>query len=292
MLEAREISLSFPFENRSLESIARDEIIQVLDEAPKIYSKAYTRIARISSPVVVKYGSEVHLWETRTMKYVAEMTSVRLPKVFDAWESQVAQTQEESSVTYIVMEYVQGDLVADIWPALSLERRSEIHQQIYDMIQELQRVKLTLPGPIGGGISDGTYFTDYGAGPFHSREEMEAWFNERLLVCQEFGLAHATQPTFTGQFQDLVLCHFDLHAQNIILDHWGNVWLIDWAYAGAYPPYFERAALSRNVDPAFAQGLLKMMDDGRFKIEIQQLNAIGFALSTGAFCKPTGKLVS
>ncbi len=68
------------------------------------------------------------------------------------------------------------------------------------MIQELQHTSLALLGPIGGGISNGTYFTDYGAGPFHSREEMEEWFNERLLVCKEFGFVDATKPSFTGQF--------------------------------------------------------------------------------------------
>lgn len=88
------------------------------------------------------------------------------------------------------------------------------------------------------------------------------------------------------------MCHFDLHTQNMILDGRGDVWLIDWAYSGAYPPYFERAALARNVDPAFAQGLLDLMDDGQFKEEIQKLNNLGFALTTGAFCKPSGKVVT
>ncbi|KAG9230736.1 hypothetical protein BJ875DRAFT_519086 [Amylocarpus encephaloides] len=209
MPEAQQVSQAFPLEGWSLESTSREDIIRALDDAPKIYSKAYTQIARISSSVVVKYGSEVHLWEARTMAYVAKMP------------------REESSTTYIVMEYVQGDLVSDVWPGLSSERRLSIHQQIYEMIRELQHTKLAVPGPISGGVSNGTYFTDYGAGPFLSREELEEWFNERLLVCQEFGLVKATQPSFTGQFQELVICHFDLHTQNMILDGRGNVWLID-----------------------------------------------------------------
>src|SRR2546421_5871286 len=53
-------------------------------------------------------------------------------------------------------------------------------------------------------LSYGTFFTDYGAGPFASREDMEAWFNGRLIVCQEFGLASQNQPTFDGQFKRLV----------------------------------------------------------------------------------------
>ncbi|OAF58446.1 hypothetical protein VC83_04993 [Pseudogymnoascus destructans] len=69
-----------------------------------------------------------------------------------------------------------------------------------------------------------------------------------------------------SQFQELVICHFDLHAQNMIFDGRGNVHI--------WP---------RNVHPAFAQGLLRLMDDGQFKEEIQQPEDIGFALSTGPF---------
>ena len=228
------------------------------------------------------------------MIYVAERTDVRLPKVFDAWETKAAlsqeedPSQEESTTTYIVMQFVQGDLVSDVWPNLDSERRLNIHQQVHEMIQQLQRTTYNVPGPIGGGVSNGTYFTMYGAGPFQSQKQLEDWFNNRLLVCQDFGLANATHPTFTDKFNELVICHFDLHAQNMILDDRDHVWLIDWAYSGAYPPYFEKAALSRNVDPVFVKGLLELMGH-EFAEEIQQLDSIGFALSTGAFCKPSGK---
>ncbi len=53
------------------------------------------------------------------MIYVAKIPLVRLPKVFDAWETKAAQLQEQSATTYIVMEYVQGDLISDVWPRLS-----------------------------------------------------------------------------------------------------------------------------------------------------------------------------
>lgn len=61
MPEAQQVSQAFPLEGWSLESTSREDIIRALDDAQKIYSKAYTQIARISSSVVVKYGSEVHL---------------------------------------------------------------------------------------------------------------------------------------------------------------------------------------------------------------------------------------
>ena len=83
-------------------------------------------------------------------------------------------------------------------------------------IRQLQSLKVAAPGPVGGGLSNGAFFTDYGAGPFRSSEDLEDWFNERLAVCLDFGRAKATAPTFN--FPELVICHFDLHVHNLILD--------------------------------------------------------------------------
>lgn len=41
----------------------------------------------------------------------------------------------------------------------------------------------------------------------------------------------------------LVLCHMDLNMRNIIVDRRGDVWLIDWGMAGAFPSWFDYANL-------------------------------------------------
>ena len=78
----------------------------------------------------------------------------------------------------------------------------------------------------------------------------------------------------------------DLHLKNIILDRDGKLWLIDWAHAGFYPPYFEVAVIvGANLEDVF-QDFLKKIPMDMWKEKIERLFAIGFALTTGAFCKP------
>jgi thiamine kinase-like enzyme len=40
----------------------------------------------------------------------------------------------------------------------------------------------------------------------------------------------------------LVLCHHDIHAQNIVLDATDRLWLVDWEYAGLNDPVFDLAS--------------------------------------------------
>jgi hypothetical protein len=122
---------------------------------------------------------------------------------------------------YIVIEYIKGRLVSDVWLNLDIEARRSVLCQLYEYIRQLQALKLDRPGPVGGGggVSEGSFFTDYDAGPFKSRKDMEDWFNDRLLVCHDFGHASQTPPGwFAGRFDELVMCHLDIHPRNLILD--------------------------------------------------------------------------
>ena len=88
------------------------------------------------------------------------------------------------------------------------------------------------------------------------------------------------------------MCHLDIHPDNLILDDKGTtIWLLDWAFAGAYPPFFEEAALSWGTCGGFIQGLLQFIEVKLDQEKVEQLMAIGFGLTTGAFCQPKGKLI-
>ncbi len=67
------------------------------------------------------------------------------------------------------MEYIEGRLVSDIWDDLDINAHHDLLCQLYKYIRELQGIKLSCPGPIGGGISQGSFFTDYITTPFTSR---------------------------------------------------------------------------------------------------------------------------
>lgn len=299
----------YPLEGRNLAQVTREEIAEAVltaprinliqgvpsnpdlsssgRTAPQIYPGLCTPpIARVSSSMVVKYGRHIQLCEARNMQWVAENTSIRVPKVVDAWEAN-DKTPTRNNTCYIVMEYIEGKPLSDIWADLNLESRRSMLDKVAEYIRQLRSVKLDVPGPIGGGLSEGSFFTDYGAGPFYSRKEMESWFNERLQVCHDFGIAtHTPTGWFTGRFGSLVMCHLDIEPRNVLLDNTGNLWLIDWAFSGAYPPYFETAHMTRRGPGDWEDGLLERIGTEGYREDINQLMAITFALTTGACTKP------
>ena len=143
------------------------------------------------------------------------------------------------------------------------------------------------PGPLGGHLCRGPLFTGSGAGPFRSRKYLEGWFDERLLVCQQFHRVPQTQPSFSGRFENSVMCHMDIAARNVVVDRQRRVWVLDWAYAGGYPVYFEEAVLRRTGDPDFTEGLLRMVGEEHTE-DVEMSLAVGFALTTAADTKPVG----
>jgi thiamine kinase len=46
----------------------------------------------------------------------------------------------------------------------------------------------------------------------------------------------------------LVLCHHDIHSQNIIIDAGHRLWLVDWEYAGLGSPIFDLASFTCQAD--------------------------------------------
>ncbi|KAG4436843.1 hypothetical protein IFR05_007692 [Cadophora sp. M221] len=205
-----------PLEGRNLALVTRDEIIESIPVAPEIrWCEGAASLARVTSSAIVKWGRHIHLSEARNMHYVAEHAKIRLPTVIDAWEAEDATEDDESNTS-----------------------RRGIQSQIHGYLCQLQNLEFQTPGPIGGGISEGSLFTGYGADPVESTNDLEEWYNGRLLVCHDCGHAtHLSPGAFPGKFNKLVMCHLDLNERNLLLDDEGGIWLIDWGSAGAYPPW-------------------------------------------------------
>jgi hypothetical protein len=123
----------FPLDGQDLSSKSRNQIKKVLDGAPKVYWNGDTQITRIANDVVVKHGADVQISEANNMKYVHEHSTIQLPKLIDAWE----ENENELATCYIVMQYIEGSRVSEIWPDLSEEARNDINRQLYDFVRQL-----------------------------------------------------------------------------------------------------------------------------------------------------------
>ena len=226
------------------------------------------------------------------MEFAASITGLRVPKLHDAWQEQDHSLGDdyERTIGYLVMDYVPGRTLSSVWSQMGLEARADVYRQLAEGLATLHSQQLPRPGPVGGGISRGFYFTQYNVGPFETAHEMEEWFSERQKVCKDFGRVFEDEPDFSGTFNPLVMCHMDLHMHNVILDLDEKIWLVDWACAGGYPVFFEEAQLEIPMpnleDRKFRERLLKVISTGVQAKEVKRLRSLNFAVTTGWLMKP------
>ena len=51
-----------------------------------------------------------------------------------------------------------------------------------------------------------------------------------------------------GPARTVALCHHDIHAQNLVTDPAGRLWLVDWEYAGLGDPVFDLASCASQLE--------------------------------------------
>ncbi|KAE8406783.1 kinase-like domain-containing protein [Aspergillus pseudonomiae] len=269
---------AFPLDDKDINCVSDESLIDLLKSSPILYDFGQTTVVRLSKNLVLKGGGNVLPCEAKILQLVASKSNIRAPRVHRSLHF-MDDTKYFGNMGYIVMDYIDGEPLDGCWRELSDEQKMDVAKQTAQMIIEMQSIKLLEPGPIGGGPCRGRFFTHYSAGPFKDVAEFEGWFNHKLDICKAYKHASPDLPPF--KFTEFVLTHQDISPRNLILDRNGLVWLVDWADAGSYPPAFEMAALcsqSQFID--FNDMVLSLLP--RYPLEEQQLDSIGYALSTAA----------
>eukprot|EP00172_Hildenbrandia_rubra_P002099 Plantae.Rhodophyta-Hildenbrandia_rubra.ctg2758.p1 GENE.Plantae.Rhodophyta-Hildenbrandia_rubra.ctg2758~~Plantae.Rhodophyta-Hildenbrandia_rubra.ctg2758.p1 ORF type:complete len:290 (-),score=20.79 Plantae.Rhodophyta-Hildenbrandia_rubra.ctg2758:241-1110(-) len=234
-------ALHLPLKDSDIGTLSESRLIRAREKGIYINNSG-RKLVRISEGTVLKSGRDVFASEAANMKFVAANTTIKVPCVH-----QVLTVSDKKSIygatSYIVRDYIQGTCLSECWSELEEDVQQEVCRQVMDAIYQLQSLKLDRPGPVDGGMAHGSWFTDFGAGPFSSQADLEGWFNHKLDVCKRLTQARKDAPSFTGKFAPLVMSHMDISPRNLILDKYQQVWFIDWECAGAYPVFFERASL-------------------------------------------------
>ncbi|KIM36191.1 hypothetical protein M413DRAFT_449371 [Hebeloma cylindrosporum] len=204
---------------------------------------------RITSDAVAKRTSRPT--EVFMISYVSLHTSIPIPKVRRVLSED--PSDPKCDTWWIVMDHVDGEVLHDAWPSMTIWRKLWVMWTTRRYIRELQKTPVRnpdVPGPFDDSgksyLCRGSYFTEYGAGPFNSYGEMAAWFDRRRFDALAFIHKRTGVITHCPKFDTshpLVLCHMDLHMRNFIIDKSGKLWLIDWANAGAFPPWLEYAQM-------------------------------------------------
>jgi aminoglycoside phosphotransferase (APT) family kinase protein len=183
--------------------------------------------------------------EAKTLKFIADRTSIPVPKVYDIWRH-----PRTSNVGCLVMERIPGKSLRLQWRHLTLEQKEYVFVQIRPYLQELR--KLPQPPPVGRiesliGACFDIRINDDPFGPFQNEEEFHDW----RLSTHDW-LAHAIPDRLRACRQGLrddhriVFTHGDLHIQNVQLDLRGSrpedahvSALLDWEMSAWMPEYWE-----------------------------------------------------
>jgi aminoglycoside phosphotransferase (APT) family kinase protein len=159
----------------------------------------------------------------------------------------------------IVMDFIPGQLLADLWPSMSFLRRLWVGVTLRRYIRQLRAIRhprSAFPGPLatqGARQCESPVFGQVRStrGPFSSYEALTLFFNDRHTRALEARKRSSRSVSHSGHFDDsvsLVLTHQDLNPRNLIVGDDGRLWVIDWAWAGFYPLWFEFIDMIRQAE--------------------------------------------
>ena len=191
-------------------------------------------VVRVSKARVIKGPCE--LVELEALKYVAQYTSLPVPRVYG--------TYRVDGRLYIEMEYIEGETVQAAWVGrlLSSAEKKVIVEQVAGYIKRLRLLEPPQKGVVAS--AEFKQCLDYRVGytlfgPFFSHEEFHSFLRGHIPLescTQVYGesvtLCHARQ--YRTYFT-----HADLCPRNLIVRNGKIVAIVDWQFAGWYPEYWE-----------------------------------------------------
>ncbi|KAJ6263578.1 hypothetical protein Dda_2142 [Drechslerella dactyloides] len=227
-----------------------------LERLEPLYAAGGTRIKNFSPTVAVKYGSRLEVKEATTMIFIAEHTSIPVPKVHAVYTYGPFDRPDFDAVdeydTYIFMDYIDGETLEKAWENLDGQTKSSIMADLKHCLEELR------------SLQGGTYVGSLEYGPV--MDQIVEWHN----INQDLKLTGSTGPfTSVKDFHDtvidayckirkghvrpyitgmlntreygIVFTHADLRPPNIMIKDGHIVGIIDWEMSGWYPEWWEFA---------------------------------------------------
>ncbi|KAL4875144.1 kinase-like protein [Aspergillus karnatakaensis] len=197
------------------------------EEGEVLHSLFARKVVRIIDSLVVKYGPNLRPSEGETLRFIADNTTIPVPKLHEV-------RRNGDKVTAIVMDY--KDFVAE-------QLRSYVLQ-----LRELKGDGKYI-GSLGGGKAIIGYIARLEGGPFESEEEFNQFvLSDLLRGIPDLMRHYAKYALTTGH--EIVFTHADLAPRNIMVDDTGRVTgIIDWEESGWYPEYWEHNKAMRDFKP-------------------------------------------
>lgn len=170
------------------------------------------------------------------MKYVAEHTSIPVPKIFN--------THYYDDGLYIEMEYVRGMSLQAAWchGHLSQDQKKHIITEVAGYIRQLRNLEPPREGIVASAslheIRDHRV-GPYGFGPFTSHEEFHSYLRANITI-EEWNedLDPEVTKCHSRRYRSC-FTHAHLAPWNIMVDNGKVSAIVDWKFGGWYPEYWE-----------------------------------------------------
>ncbi|KAL1385432.1 kinase-like domain-containing protein [Phyllosticta capitalensis] len=192
---------------------------------------------KIDARTVIKTGVATGMAEAAALRFVRENTSVPVPQVYDAY-----MREDDPECGAIVMEFIKGDTLNNVWAELDQSQKDSIKAQLKDYVGQLRAIKSDFIGAVDGGpCHDQIFSDDIGAyGPFKSDDEFREGCIQAMYACRRTHWSETVAQFIRALPQgEIVLTHNDLHPRNIIVRDGQVVGIVDWEMSGFYPKYWE-----------------------------------------------------
>ncbi|KAK4145737.1 uncharacterized protein C8A04DRAFT_10339, partial [Dichotomopilus funicola] len=158
----------------------------------------------------------------------------------------------------LIQTRIHGQDLMDVWPSIGLFQTIHIALQLRWIVRRMRSVTRSTAGSLGTGICR-SFFLDndaYGI-PNHASPTMTSyivnfWHNHKSFRKEASKTAEehresCPEPTTP---EELAFTHHDLVPRNIMIENkTEKLWVVDWDFAGFYPPCFEHAAMHNFILP-------------------------------------------
>ncbi|KAK4153918.1 kinase-like domain protein [Chaetomidium leptoderma] len=181
--------------------------------------------------------------EVEAMRYVASHTTIPVPRLY-------AVHIEENGLIYIEMAYVPGDTLEQAWNGLSTDQRDTIFADIKQHMSSLRALQPPAQDIVSSALQNPAYDLRIGArffGPMN-HAEFHSTVRGRLRMEDVPLLGPEVDKVHTARYQTH-FTHADLAPRNIIVRHGRVAAIIDWAFSGWYPEYWEFTKAHYNYFP-------------------------------------------
>jgi hypothetical protein len=145
-----------------------------LTDSGRLVPDSLINLYRVDENTVVKLCEPFRLAEAQALRYVRSRTSIPVPEVFNAY------VDASLDRGIIIMEYVEDDILRNVWEDMDDEQCQKTVQQLKDFITELRAIKGVFIGSIDGTAwEDPVFCAELGGfGPYKTEDEFNDGLNQ------------------------------------------------------------------------------------------------------------------